>query len=235
MKNTILFDLDGTLLPFDQGDFITSYFSKLTSHLAREKACDQEMLTKVIWAGTKAIVENDGSMSNRERFFQTFVELTGWDISEWEALFLGFYQGEFDQVKEVLGKSYGQPQMLQDLRYRGFSLVLATAPLFPEAAVSTRLSWIGLGIDDFDYVTTYENSTYCKPSTAYYREVLEKIGKRPEDCLMIGNNIREDMVAEALGIKTFLVNEYLENPEKADPSVYQNGNFEELKIFLQNL
>ena len=55
---------------------------------------------------------------------------------------------------------------------------LPDGPIFPAVAVETRLRWVGLTQADFDWVTTYENSRRSKPSPAYYRDILERMGKR---------------------------------------------------------
>ena len=60
---TVLFDLDGTLLPMDQDLFVKSYFGKLAEKLA-PYGYEPKTLMKAIWAGTGAMVQNDGSKKN---------------------------------------------------------------------------------------------------------------------------------------------------------------------------
>ena len=57
---TILFDLDGTLLPMDQEAFTTGYFKFLAKKLA-PYGYEPKSLVDAIWAGTAAMVKNDGS------------------------------------------------------------------------------------------------------------------------------------------------------------------------------
>ena len=59
--------------------------------------------------------------------------------------------------------------------------------------------------EDFEIFTTYENYHFCKPNLNYYKEVVEKLGVKPEECLMVGNDVGEDMVTEELGMKVFLM------------------------------
>ena len=106
--------------------------------------------------------------------------------------------------------------------------MLATNPVFPKEAVATRLSWIQLSLDDFSYVTTFENSSYCKPSLGYYQNILKAIGKKPEECVMIGNNTLEDMISEKLGITTGLVTTNLENQNNYDINQFKHGTLEEV-------
>ncbi|MBR3862194.1 MAG: HAD hydrolase-like protein, partial [Clostridia bacterium] len=84
--------------------------------------------------------------------------------------------------------------------------------------------------------TTYENCTYCKPSEGYYREVLAKIGCAPSECLMVGNDVTDDMVpASAVGMQVFLLTDYLINKNGADIGVYKNGGYDELLAYIASL
>ena len=56
----VLFDLDGTLLPMDQDQFVMSYFMGLAKWLA-PKGYEPGKLKEVFWAGVAAMVKNDGS------------------------------------------------------------------------------------------------------------------------------------------------------------------------------
>jgi FMN phosphatase YigB (HAD superfamily) len=85
---------------------------------------------------------------------------------------------------------------------------------------------------DFAHVTHYSNSTFCKPNLGYYREILAKIGKTPEQCLMAGNNPAEDMCAAELGVAVYLVTDFLENEVNIDISAYQSGSLEQLEEYL---
>ena len=111
--------------------------------------------------------------------------------------------------------------------------VLATAPLFPDIAVRQRIRWAGLEPEDFAYITTYENSHYAKPNPDYYRELLEKLGKKGENCLMVGNDVAEDMIpARCAGMQVFLLTPRMVNRRDLDISQYPRGGFAELKDFL---
>ena len=112
---------------------------------------------------------------------------------------------------------------------------LATNPIFPRAATERRIAWAGLDTSDFELVTTYENSRFCKPNPDYYRDVMQALGVCPEECLMVGNDVAEDMVVKTLGCRVFLLTNDLINPQNIDISVYPNGNFEDLIAFIKNL
>ena len=97
------------------------------------------------------------------------------------------------------------------------------------------MRWAGLAPEDFEYYTTYENSSYGKPNLKYYEEILEKIGAKAEECLMVGNDVAEDMVTEKLGMKVFLMTECLINKHNEDIEKYPHGSFDQLITYIQNL
>lgn len=84
---------------------------------------------------------------------------------------------------------------MRELKRRGFGVALATNPIFPSVATESRIRWAGLEPEEFALYTTYENTAYCKPNPAYYRDVAQRLGVDPAACLMVGNDVTEDMVA----------------------------------------
>ena len=119
------------------------------------------------------------------------------------------------------------------LKENNYKLIAATNPLFPKVATFARLRWAGVSPDDFELVTTYEDSTFCKPNPKYYNEILQKLNLNPEECLMVGNDVGEDMVAKTLGINVFLLTDCLINKKGEDISVYPNGNFNDLIEYIK--
>ena len=214
MLDTILFDLDGTLLPMDQTDFIKAYVTQLCR---RYVPCgyDKDAIIKALWTGTAAMVKNDGTCTNEDRFWAAFDALLG-DTAPIHDSIPSFYTTEFDAVKEIAAPSPLAREIVDTLRGKGYDLILATNPLFPAEGVHTRLSWIGLSPEDFSLITTYDNSTFCKPFPGYYQEILQKTGKTPAQCRMVGNNPLDDMSAAKLGLDVYLVTDYIEN-EKGLP------------------
>ena len=114
-------------------------------------------------------------------------------------------------------------------------MILATNPIFPHVSTKNRAIWAGVSVDDFEYVTTYETCSYCKPNLKYYEDILNKQGLHPENCLMVGNDVTEDMVVEKLGMKVFLLTDCIINKEEKDISDYPQGSFDELKEYISTL
>lgn len=227
---TILFDLDGTLLPMDMEAFTKAYFGLLAKKAA-PFGYEPKPLTDAVWKGTGAMVKNDGSAPNCHRFWQVFGDILGEKARLLRPEFDDFYAREFNGAKASVGENPLAKKAVQGLREKGYDVILATNPIFPEVGVQTRLSWLGLSLKDFSLVTTYENSTYCKPNPAYYREILEKTGKRPQECLMVGNDCKEDLAALQAGIPVYLITDCLIGGEDADLSTAQTGTFQDFMAY----
>lgn len=231
---TILFDLDGTLIPYTQEAFIRAYFKLLLRRLG-PMGYDGEKLTDALWQGMAAMVKNDGRSTNRQIFWEEFTRLLGIGALSLESIFEDFYTRDFDAARSALAEPADRSGLLRSLREKGFALLLATNPVFPLCAVETRLHWVGLSAADFDYVTTYENSRRCKPDPQYYRDLLEQTGRKAGECLMVGNDPVEDMSALDAGLAVCLVTDYLENPNNVPLDPFPRSSFRELERSLEHL
>lgn len=228
---TLLFDLDGTLLPMELESFTNTYF-KLLAKKAAPYGYEPETLVAAVWKGTKAMVMNDGSRPNDQRFWEVFAGELGNEVLDLRPVFDKFYAEEFNGAKVATRDNPLAKQAVDAAKRSGLTVVLATNPLFPAVGVATRLGWLGLSPEDFSYVTTYENSSYCKPNPPYYTQLLERIGKRPDECLMAGNDVREDaLAARKAGLGAYLITDCLENAKGDDISGIAHGSFEEFMKF----
>lgn len=230
----VLFDLDGTLLPMDQETFIKAYLGGLAKKMASHGYHPDE-LVKAVYAGMKAMSANDGTNTNEVVFWNAFTSVLGEAVREELPVFDEFYRNEFQSVKNLCGFLPEAVQTVRKLKEMGYRVALATTPMFPRIATESRIRWAGLEPEDFEIFTTYENYHYCKPSLNYYREVIEKLGMKPEECLMVGNDVGEDMVTEGLGMKVFLMPANLINRVGKDISKYPQGDFVDLLAYVENL
>lgn len=231
---TILFDLDGTLLPMDQDIFARAYVKGLTV-AAEAGGYSPVIFATAIADGTAAMVKNNGEQTNEAVFWNSVEKACGVTVRKDAYLFDQFYVSDFQKIKEVCGFEPKSAELLRRIKEKGYRTVLATNPLFPRVATESRIRWAGLQPEDFEVYTTYETSHYCKPNLNYYKELLIQLQRTPEECLMIGNDVSEDMIAEQLGMKVFLLTDCLINKYNADISAYPHGSFNELFRFIDTL
>jgi len=232
--NTILFDLDGTLLPMDTEAFTHEYFKMLAKKLAAH--INPSELPGMIWASTKYMISNqEEDKLNMDSFFEDFRTRVDNDLEELHPIFEDFYKNDFGGLVEVVKPDSRIPQMIENLKNKGYTIVVATNPLFPMEAILHRIKWAGLNPEDFKLITSYENMHFCKPQLKYYKEILNMIGKSPEEAMMVGNDLEEDMVSGQLGMKTYLIEDCIiaRGTENIIPDY--KGNLESFIKFVEDL
>ena len=230
----VLFDLDGTLLPMDQDAFTKGYFKLLVKRLIPQ-GYEPESLIAAVWHGTDAMVKNDGAKTNEAAFWDDFAGYFGESARSAKPVFDEFYRTEFAQARALCGFEPKAAEAVKLIRDSGCRVALATNPIFPAAATEARIRWAGFEPEDFELYTTYENIGFCKPNLDYYRELLRRMDLQPEDCLMVGNDVDEDMVARELGMKVFLLTDWVINRSRADMTRYPGGGFDALMEYLSGL
>ena len=104
--------------------------------------------------------------------------------------------------------------------------------MYPAVATENRMRWAGYEPQDFELYTTYENFSHCKPNPAYYQDILNKLDLKPEECLMVGNDVTEDGAAKALGMDVFFLTDCLINKEEKDIDREPHGSFADLEKFI---
>ena len=234
MISTILFDLDGTLLPLDQDAFVRLYVSLLCQTFA-PLGYDPKAFAQGLKVGIETMYQNDGSCTNEAAFWNAFTAIVGDKVREEMPLFDAFYRDTFAGAKAACGFNPRAKETVDAIRAMGYRIALATNPLFPAVATESRIRWAGFTPEDFELVTTYESSTTCKPNPAYYLEVAHRLGVAPEECLMVGNDAQEDMAAQLAGMQVFLLTDCLLNRKDADITQWPHGCFDALLAHIKTL
>lgn len=231
---TVFFDLDGTLLPMEQEVFAKAYFGGLAK-AAAPYGYEPKALISAIATGTRAMVKNPGEKTNEEVFWDTFAGIYGEEARKDIRIFDEFYQRDFEKVRASCGFTPKAREVISLVKEKGLGAVLATNPLFPRVATESRIRWAGLAPEDFLLFTSYENARHAKPNLDYYRDILAELGLAPEECLMVGNDVGEDMVAEKLGMQVFLLTDHLINRTGEDTSRFPQGGFDLLLEYIARL
>ena len=212
MLKAVLFDLDNTLIFYDEMKFAAMFFPGVAARFA--DLIPQDKFAERLMSATLTAHKNDGSMTNRELFVSEFVKGTDLTPGQVWQRFEQYYDHDFDSVKEIVTAPDNARQVFQSIQDRNLKLVIATNPILPLNAQRKRLSWAGLDGVSLALVTHIENMSYCKPQLGYYRQVCDLIGEKPENCLMVGDDPANDMVAAKIGMKTYKTVDSLSHSEK---------------------
>ena len=210
MLKAVFFDLDGTLLPMDDKEFTKGYFYMLyekVKHLGYE---DMKELISVINDGTVAMYKNDGKETNEKVFWKLFEGHYGKKVYEHMPVFDDFYSNEFKKTKAFCGENKLAKDIVKYAKENVGLVVLSTNPVFPLVGTKTRIEFIDMKPEDFDFITSYENSSYSKPNPQYFIWLMEKFNLKPDEVILFGNNDYEDYAcAKKAGIDCYLAGETL--------------------------
>ncbi|ADO76381.1 HAD family hydrolase [Halanaerobium praevalens] len=236
-KDVFFFDLDGTLLNIELEEFLKYYFEALSQKF-NDLCSDPKKFSQILMAATEKMIKNDGSCKNQEAFMQDFKQKLNINdqakVEKIKARFDKFYQSDFIGLAKYFDLDQKLPaQIINYLKQKNKRLVLATNPLFPKEAVIARLKWIGIEAANFELITHYENMSYAKPNPNYYQEILTKIDAEPANCLMIGNDLKEDAVATEVGIETIIIEDNLINRKDSDYSISWQGSLVEFEKLIK--
>ena len=231
----VLFDLDGTLLPMDLKVFFGEYFKHLTAKLMPYGYSDPQKLVKTMWEGVDRVIANAGTKTNGEVFWDYFTSVYGENTREHLPILDEFYRNEFENVKAVCGYTPNADKTVKKVKALGLCAVVATQPIFPEIAILKRMEWAGVDASDFEYITSYDKCCFSKPNKEFYAELAKTLGLKPEECLMVGNDVSDDMPAAEIGMNVFLLTDCLINKKNEDISRYRNGGFVQLGEYIDEL
>ena len=202
MLKAVLFDLDNTLILFDENRFYQAYISKIT--MAFSDLIDNDLFQKRLFNASQMLIHNDGKQSNADFFMQQF--LNGFEMKRdliWNR-FLDFYKTEYDQFADLVTIPKGIRELFLDLKRLKLKLVIASNPMWPLNIQLKRLSWANVADIHYELITHIENMSFCKPRLDYYMQICKKIKVPPTSCLMVGNDPINDMMVSKLGMHTFL-------------------------------
>ena len=230
MIRSLLFDLDDTLLDNDTSTFVPAYLESFAAYAAGKESA--ELFNRELMVGTRAMVKNVDPAQTLQRVFgEVFFPAIGKLGPELRSAIETFYTHQYPALQRLVNPRPAARQLMEWAVEAGFEIVIATNPLFPLTAISQRLQWAGVGMDDFPYalVTSMERMHFSKPHPEYFAEILALLGRRPEEALMVGNNWRSDIVAaNDAGIATYWIASPAQPPREPRPAgLVGQGNLDD--------
>ena len=234
MNLTLLIDLDDTLLPFSSERFLPVYIERLTSHLS-SLGSPKDIEKVLFFATNKAIQNTEPGVTIKETFDDNFYPSLNTTAAEISPALDDFYTNIFPTLSPIAMPEPGVIRFIEKSIAQGYQLVVATNPIFPQAATYERLRWAGLPPEKYPFalISTYENFHYAKPHPTYFAEILAQLGWQESPVLVIGNDHAMDIEpAQKLGLPTYWVtDDYTKTTKKPDAGV---GVIEELHTWIES-
>jgi FMN phosphatase YigB (HAD superfamily) len=214
-STTILFDLDGTLLPLRVDELLPPCCAALTRHWAPVFA-EPARLAEHIFASLEVMIRTaTPERLNAETYWADLEARTGVgrDVLRGPR-FDAFYRDVFPRQRALYGDrlpGHGRALATAALD-AGHDIVLATNPIWPRVAIEERMRWAGVHDLPWKLVTSMDDMHFAKPHPGYYAEICARIGRRPDECVLVGNDVEEDAIAGArAGLSVLLLTDHLEN------------------------
>lgn len=233
MKNTILFDLDGTLLPMDNDVFLKTYVGSISKYFS--DIVDPMKFSKALLEASELTIRNGDQETNDIVYMKYFGELLGVNTDEYYQKFYDYYDHEFDICKQATKQSEEIIKAVSILKEKGYDIVIATNPLLPLKANLKRIQWAGLDPNDFLHITSFEGCTSCKPRKEFYIEILNEIGKTVEECIMVGNDTIDDLSVSQIGMETYLITDCIINHSNELFKPTNTGSYHDFLGFVRSL
>lgn len=207
MIKAVLLDLDDTLITTHTEVFFPDYLKLLAERIGA--IMPMEMLAPALTASVEAMLTNLAPLTtSEEAFWRAFFAKVDHPREEILSAFQAFYAQDFPQLQPRIMPRAHTRHLLGWLFDNDHLVVVATNPVTPETAIYQRMAWGQIDMERYPFalVTTLETMHFAKPNPEYFEEILARIGVRPEEALMVGNDWEEDIVcAAAAGLNTFWV------------------------------
>jgi FMN phosphatase YigB (HAD superfamily) len=233
MIKAILLDLDNTLLHNPDKPFAQAFLAGVASHFQRLHG--YEDAAKSHRESLKGLADaHNGTESNAARMAASFQRLTSLSPDEARTAWDSFYSEIYPTLMpSCIQPVSGAADLIQTLREAGFALVIASNPIYPEAAILARMAQAGLPTETGTYalVTGAELMHFPKTNPAYYAEILGRIGVEPDEALMVGDSETNDILpAHTIGMHTFHI-----TPDYSEPVQGGfNGTLEDFSMLIHN-
>ncbi len=207
MSYTLLMDLDDTLLENNIDSFLPHYLHDFGREVA--PYMDPEKFTRRLLAGTQAMVNNrNPDCTLQDAFEAVFFPGLGINDQSFRQVAEHFYADVFPNLQRLTRPAADGQALMDEVRRRGYSVVIATNPLFPLTAIQQRIDWAGLPVHryPFDLVASYETFHYAKPDPAFFAEALAGLGWPDGPIVIVGDDIdREVKPGRELGLPVFWI------------------------------
>ncbi len=217
MIKAVLLDLDQTLLRNPIDAFLMEYFNLLEVFF-KKRGYNNSIQQALMACVADLERPHDVTLTNYDVFMLRLEKALKRPRHELESDFNIFYREVYPQLRRCTAAIEGVNTLVETLLSLDLALVIATNPLFPTSAIEQRLHWAGFSdLTRFSYITTAENMHFAKPNPAYYAEILARIGIEPDEAIMVGDDVRNDIEAAArLGIYTYHIAEGISLQTRAD-------------------
>lgn len=236
----LLLDYGHTLINFDRPDaHLLDAYHRVNQRLEQELQCEVPQAADLFRAVSEQVdaaigrsyMEGSEQEVDIAALYREALSAVGLDPSP-DTL---YWVMEQEQVAWYNGcrVSPQASQMLEDARARGFVVCIVSNAAFPPEMMRAQMRHLGL-FEHFDCTVFSSELGLRKPHRGIYEEALRRVGAAAEDCVFVGDRLREDIRGpRALGMRAILTHEFRQEwPAPEDGEVPIVGGLAELGALL---
>lgn len=230
----LLVDLDGTLLGNRNIPLSFDFVIQALGALRKYGTWKQAMRT--LLAIGNEFKKPSSNLTNDLRIVELFAKQMNLSVDEARQILRDSVSTIFPTLKRHFYPIEGAKDFLEWAK-QNYPLTLATNPVWPSEIVELRVQWAGIDPAIFKSITHVRRMHACKPTRKYYEEILEQENLKSENCLLIGDNVKMDLPATAVGVRVYIVGPY----RKVTPLSYSGakapawkGSYSSLREILEN-
>lgn len=205
--NTVLLDLDDTLLRNSTEHFLPAYMFSLSNALT--DFAPAEEIVSLVMNAIQAMQDNaNPTITNEDAFYAHFLTNLKRTRNEIQPTIDRYYKTEYPKLKGFVHAHPNAQSLVSYLFRADYRVIIATNPLFPKVAVMQRLAWAEVADFPYTLVTSMENAHFSKPDPKYYQEILDQFQLSPDEVIMVGDDADRDIApAKSIGIATWHITE----------------------------
>ncbi len=202
--HTLLVDLDGTLLGAYNFLAHARFIRKTLWHLRKQAGWLNSLKAMSALQKTFYMKKFTVDKTNSEKATNALSQALKLPFEQSEKVLVDLTSVVFPSLKIYFYPIKGAVEFL-DWAHKRYTLILATNPVWPQEIIEMRVRWAGIDPAIFKSITHAKRMHACKPDIQYYKEILEQEKVAPQDCMLIGNDMRNDFPAVKAGIAVYIV------------------------------
>lgn len=194
MTKAVLFDFDETLQ--DRTAAFEKYMDAFMLEFLPELSEEEKAKRKADMVRT-----GNGGYVNREDWYQSLIDLWGWENSPTKSVLANHYDEKFGYFNVIFPNSV---PLLQKLRSRGIMTGVITNG--PSGLQHKKMEQSGL-MPYCDIVVVSGDLPFAKPQAEIFTYTAEKMGLKAEECVYVGDHPVNDIAgALSSGMKAIRMN-----------------------------
>lgn len=205
MIKAVLLDLDNTLLHNQDEAFAAAYLRLVGEYLGARWRRDD--LSGTFLRAIHALTgRRDMQQTNTDLLLSILCRETGVPALDIRAALEDFHHNRYPALQTYTRPVPGAAELVQSLREQQYAVAIVTNPIYPAEAIRQRLAWANLPhtFDAYALVTNADIMRYTKADPAFYVEVAARIGVEPDEAIMIGDSLKNDIQpAQQVGLHTY--------------------------------